>query len=230
MLWSEMVPDIFVQFDQIVFKQNQDTKTFDFFLSKEPEQLKVKALEFLITATPKRIELTGPKAYPLPVELPTQKPLQLRDFKLVALIEKKSIPIEIMGLLEVAPFKLTSEIDLPLKADFTSTAFIKKVLLKTEIKVAVTNIKKNLATLAPPPFNELPAPLNAMEGAIEIKVSTQKPDEAENKKSIIIHATTDIDFESSTQALKLGLNLTTPFNLEDYSLGKISVRVDFRKV
>jgi hypothetical protein len=227
MLWSEVVPDIFVKFDKIVLKRAKDTKTFDFFLTKDRSELEAKALDFSLIATPKRIELIAPKAYAIPGDLPTQRPLFLRDFKLSALMTETAIPLEVTGVLEVAPFKINSQIDLPLKADLTSIPFIKKVLLKTHANLKLTDIKKNLARMGPPPFNKLPAPLNAMNGSLNVNVTTE---DIKDPQSIVINAMTDIDFEGKSQAFKLGLQIGTPLNLKDYSPGSITLKIDFRKV
>jgi hypothetical protein len=226
-LWSEVIPDVLIQFDKIVLTQENEVKTFDLSIVKNKKQLNIKALNFSILADPATIELKGPPAYALPGQDSTHPPIHLRDFKLKALIKKSNIPIQITGLLEVAPFKITTHIPLPIREDPTSLNFIRSILLNAKASLEITSIKQNLAKLAPPPFNELPAPLNAMEGLLKVNIVTE---ESDSQNSILIKAMTEIAFESNNQALKLDLILDTPFNLETYSPGQVTLKVDFRKV
>ena len=227
MLWANYVPPLDIHFKNILVLQKESELKFDFSLSKTRNELLAEAMDFKLWADHSRIELTGPKAYPLPGDPPTKRPLYLRDFKLVAQMSEKLIPVDITGLLEIAKFHITSEVKLPITEDPKSIPFLRKVILATKGNVTISEIQKNLKRYAPSPFDALPAPINAMDGVITLDVKSVKGDDPE---SVFVSGDTRIDLAGKTQALKLGLVVNTPINLNDFSPGPISVAIDLEKV
>jgi hypothetical protein len=226
-LWSHYIPPIDLELTDIVITTKEKRHKLDFNLLKDANELTASTMDFKLWADKSKIEVSGPKAYPLPGNPPTKRALFLRDFKLVALMSEKAIPIDITGLLEIASFHVTSEINLPIKEDPTSVQFLRKILLNTKGKVIISQIQKNLKRYAPSPFDALPAPINAMDGNINLNINTVK---SEDTESVFVNAETRINLSSNTQALKMGLLVNTPINLNDFTPGAISVAIDLEKV
>lgn len=226
-LWSDVVPDIDVILDKIQITKGQKNFEFDFTLKKTPQHLLAKALKFTLTVTPDGLELAAPRKYPFPKKIDLMAPLYFYDVKLSAKVKEKEIPLHLSGALEVIGVDVYSKIKLPLKDDFTSVAFKKKILLNTSAEINMPDIKQTLSRMAKDPFRELPAPLNAMDGGINIKVNTIKGDHPE---TVMINSLGAIRMAGGKQVLNVDLTNEIPINLSTHEISEVIVGIDFHKV
>ncbi|HXH30616.1 MAG TPA: translocation/assembly module TamB domain-containing protein [Bacteriovoracaceae bacterium] len=227
MLWSDLIPDTDVVFKKIKVTHNAKTYEFDLTLFKAPKHLRAEALGFELNSTFEKLEVTAPKKYPFPKDLPTAKPLFLRNMKLTALMKKSGIPIKVTGGLETIELVLDSKISLPLQSDLTSIAFQRRTLLDTSARIRLPEVKKNLYEFGPRPYHNLPAPLSNMDGSIGLDIKTVKPMDS---KSVVFEGYLSINLESPQQFFVVNLKASAPFDLETRTPGAIAVEVDFKKV
>lgn len=228
MLWSDMTPDMDIWFRNIKLTSvDKKTTELDFKLVKIGKELNAEALKFHLFANPEKIVVTPPKAIPLPKKLPGMETLYFRDFKLTALMKPTDIKVEVVGFFEVAQILVNSQIDLPIKDEFTSVTFLKKVALKTTASVDMPALRKNLARYAPDPYKELPAPFNVMDGKIGIKVKTE---DIKDSDLVMVLAGMNVDLKSEKQALNFDMEADVPVNLKTYKPESVSVGLDFHQV
>lgn len=227
MLWGPLIPDLDVKFSKIDILQEEKTYSFDLSLSKIKRELLAQSLNFRLQATPAGFDLFGPESYALPIENKSLPPLHLNQFHLHGGMTSSAITLVIKGFFESAPFKILSKVPLPLTEDFSSPLFLRKVALETTGEIKVEDMKKTLKKHGKAPYNELPAPLNAMNGDLILDFYALKGSTLEE---IVIFGKLKIDLESKDQALVLDLNLNTPLHLETFEPGTIGVEVNLDKV
>ncbi len=114
-----------------------------------------------------------------------------------------------------------------LKEDLTTPKFMKEVALVTTAELTVTKVKDTVYRLVRPPFNILPAPINAMEGNLRIRLATTNYIE---KDSVELKIKTELDMSGPKQDLKFAVNAGVPVKLKDYTLGPINLGLELEKV
>lgn len=227
LLWSEMIPDLDFDFTKVRLKLEKEELVSEFKLLKKPKGMEAGAFDFKLFANPKGFEVTHPKPYKVPSDMKLARPIYIRDIKLIGDVSKNKIPLKFRGLFEVIPFGIDTILELPVKDDFSSVAFQKKIILKTTAFVNIESVKKTLSELGPGPYNKLPAPLNIMDGPITIDVKTQN---AKDKDAITFLAKTVIDLQSEKQALNLNIGTDGDFNLKTKEMHGLTVGIEFLKV
>lgn len=227
MLWHSLIPDMdFKLLGNEVITKDQKID-FDFILLKLPQELKAETLGFNLFANPKELVVTAPRKYKVPLKLKLFPELYLYEVKLHAFMKESGIPLELTGSLENILFKVNSTVELPLKESISSLDFRRKAVLATSAEIRVQEIKKAVGTFAPRPFNVLPAPLNSMNGAIKVDVTTHAQDK---KEDIAIKALTSIDLKGPDQVFLAGIGTDVLLNLLTFKPQNILVDVDFKKI
>jgi hypothetical protein len=227
MLWSDLVPDMDIIISEIRIHADKKPLSFNLSLQKLKSSLVVNSMGLKLEANPEKIEIFGPPSYKLPGEYKLKKDLELMNLKLVALMKEKGVPLTFTGELEGIMIDINSFIDLPLRGDFTSLLFRKAVALNTRGEILISDLKKVVSTYAPAPYDKLPAPLNAMNGSITVKLLTDK---TKDKEFVLFKTSTGIDLSGKKQALQLSVHGDIPLNVMDFSRGLIQVGLDFEKV
>lgn len=227
MLWGQLVPELDISFSNINLHTKEKSFNFGLNLQKSKNYFKLSSFDFLIEGTPKGIQIQGPESYKLPIENESFPPLHLNKFFLSAPIREKGIAISIKGSLESAPFEISTNLALPLVDDFSSVTFLRKMALETNGSLQLHQIKRTLKTHGRPPYNELPAPINAMDGSIIFNFKTQKTNIFEE---VLILGNLKINLESKDQALDLELDVNAPLNLETFKPGQIGLGIKLDKV
>lgn len=227
-LWSDLVPDMDVSFKRIVITMS-DNKVYDldFKLVKSGKELNADALNYHLWASPEKLEITAPPKIALPKKFEGFDTFYFKNFKLTALMKKSEIKLNLAGAFESADIKITSQVDLPIKDEFTSVVFLKKVILATKGDVSIPGFKQNLVHYAPDPFKELPAPFNIMDGSITAKITTA---DIKNQNRVMILAATNIDLKSSKQVLDLDISTDVPFNLKTFKPESVTAGLNFNQV
>lgn len=224
--WSPAIPDLKIFLPKNVIKKEDSEYRFDVIADKTKDDFIAEVMRFKLHATPEYLEFFLPPKYALPKKegMPQMHLLQTH---LKARVTEKKIPVEIQGLLEAIHFDIKSRIDLPLKSSLDSLDFRKKALLNTHGKATVSDIKKQMKGLTPQAFQDLPAPINSMNGTIDLDVTTEKTKVREN---VLIKFVADADLKSRDQALEMDVNGDFIFDLLLFTPQQLRVGIDFRKV
>lgn len=228
MIWNPIVPDLKMNFRKIEIRGNDKPLTFDLALTKDPGNLKAQGLGFNLHATEKRIDIFAPKKVLLPYDLKTKNPLYFSEIKLVALIQETDISVMLTAKIETGALLVKTKISkASLKEDLSKPKFLRQMLLATEGSIQVAKLKSTVAELVRPPFNVLPAPINAMEGSLKLILVTEN---YTDNNSVLLKVRTELDMEGPKQQLKLALNSDIPFRVNDKSIGPVTVGVELQKV
>lgn len=228
MVWNPLIPDFKLTMKKIDIVKKEKPLTFDLKVTKKPELLEAEALGFNLQATKKKITVFAPKKILVPYDLKTTNPLYFDQIKLEANILDTHIPVLLTAKIESAQFKMQTDIlKSSLKEDLTTPKFMKEVALVTTAELTVTKVKDTVYRLVRPPFNILPAPINAMEGNLRIRLATTNYIE---KDSVELKIKTELDMSGPKQDLKFAVNAGVPVKLKDYTLGPINLGLELEKV
>ncbi|MBC7711847.1 MAG: translocation/assembly module TamB domain-containing protein [Rhizobacter sp.] len=228
MLWSPIVPDMSVHFAKIEILKKEHPLTFDLKLKKDPSNLDAEALGFNLHATKDKITLTAPKKVLLPYDLKTNNPLYFDEIKIEATIGETDIPVVGTAKLASATLKLNSKISrASLKEDLSKPKFLRQVILNTSASMEIEKLKSTVAKLVRPPFNVLPAPINAMEGSLKLIITT---DNVQDNNSVLLKVRSELDMKGPKQELKMALNSEIPFKVNDKSIGAVTIGLELQKV
>jgi hypothetical protein len=228
MLWSPLTPDINAHFAKIEILKKDNPITLDLKLKKDPVNLDVEALGYKLHANKEKIIVIAPDKVLLPLDLKTNNPLYFSEIKLEALIQKTDIPITFAAKLESAKLLINTKISrISLKQDLLKPAFFKEVALNTNVRFEIEKLKSTMEELVRPPFNILPAPINAMEGSLRLIVTADKY----NKDDfVLLKVRTELEMKGLKQELNLALNSELPLKISDKSFGPVTVGVELKKV
>lgn len=227
LLWSDMVPDMKVDFKTIKLVSEDKPTEFDIKLTKFPKKLTAQALGFTLLANPKSFTLLAPKSYLLPFKNQTLGPLRLLGFKLNGQVSESGIPLTATGAIEPIEFQLKSRLQLPLQDDFASVAFRKKMMLATSASLQILDVNQSLKKHGPGAYTKLPAPFNEMNGSIKSQITSHQQPDAE---SVLFKAITAIDLKSERQSFQLDILVDAPINARTFSPGAVVVGIDFKKI
>ncbi|WPU64336.1 translocation/assembly module TamB domain-containing protein [Peredibacter starrii] len=226
MFWSPLVPDLDFVFDENELTLGKESYQFDVTVIKSPHKFHAKSLGFSLDANPEGFMLLAPSKFKIP-KLKFNPPLHLYDVKLIGAVKKNGIPLDLSGGMEKILFHVTSKIELPLKDSFSSLNFRKKAILATRGDIRVPDVKQAIGRFAPSPFNVLPAPLNSMDGAINIEIVTK---ESEKNEEAIVTSKARIDLKSKEQVFLMDLGADLFLNLLTMRPVSVLAEIDFKKV
>ncbi|MDD4975104.1 MAG: translocation/assembly module TamB domain-containing protein [Bacteriovorax sp.] len=228
MIWKKLVPNLDFTFREIDIIKPKSHFSFDLKLIKNSKDLNVKALGYELMATEKEIIILAPHQILLPADLKTKKALYFRELKLVGHITETSIPISITGSLENAKLNVKTKILLnQLESKIYFPQFLKQILLQANGTLRVEKLKSTLGSILKPPFNILPAPLNALEGSLNIDVKTE---DLEGPENILFKINSKLDLVGIKQAINLDLKTDLPMNLKTHEIRSITLGVELNKV
>lgn len=230
-IWMPIVPDIRLSLDQLVIR-NLDQP------NKKPIELNIKAektfdkihattLGFNLDATPKKIVITGPDKLVLPYDAKTRVPISFKEMKLIALIEDDKIPLTAEAKLETAKIKITSTIDRSsLRNELGKTIFLRKIIEATEGSLEIEKVKETIKHLMRKPYNILPAPFNALEGYLNLKVKGHKL----SGNDVKINLNSELNMRSKTQAIHFILDSMIPFSLDKKQIKGVDAELIIKRI
>lgn len=228
MVWSDLMPGADIWFKDIRITTAEKKKIeLDLKLVKKAKELNAEALNYKLFANPEKFVVTAPPKIPLPKKIPGLDTLYFRNFKLTGKVKETEIKLEVLGFFEVAQVLLNSQIDLPIKDEFSSVSFIKKIALKTHLNIDIPAFKKNLAFYAPNPFKELPAPFNIMDGKITIDLNTK---DINDPKRVMVLGKMNVALASEKQALNFDVAADVPMDLKTYKPESVTAGLEFHQV
>lgn len=91
----------------------------------------------------------------------------------------------------------------------------------------ISDVKNVVRTYVPEPYDELPAPLNVMNGAIEFRLDVEK---TRQKEYVLLKTVTDFNLKGKRQVIRFSLSGDVPLDVRDFSRELIEVAVQFSKV
>lgn len=228
MAWSPLVPDLKFNFRKIDIIDTGKVFTFDLNLVKTEGELKASALGFDLVASDKVINIHAPKRIQVPYDLKTTNPLYFSQIKIEARILESTIPVKLTAQIESAEFVANALIKKSaLKTELNTPTFLKEVLLSATAGLEVKQLKSTVGRLVRPPFNILPAPLNAMEGDLKVGISTLNSPLVD---SVVFKVRTEIDMKGADQVLQLAVLSDIPLKLKDFTPGPIVLGLELKKV
>lgn len=218
-LWHPMVPDMDLDFQNISLKTG--TKTFDLFVKavKREEALRIDVPKFLLNADPSGFVITSVDDIPF-------KDYHFRFVRLIGKMKKKGVTLDLSGEVNSIQIMVDSFMTLPLVGEFTSPVFLKDLLLKTTGEVRFMDLKKNLKNVARPPYNELPAPFNVLDGNVIAHLGVS--DRAKEEVNFLMSA--GIRLKSKDQVVDVDIGGEFPFHVRNYSMGLATVGIDFNQL
>lgn len=226
--WGPLIPDLKFHFKKIDIIKKDSQLSFDLLLDKNPKLLNVYALGYHLKATKDNLDIYAPKRVLLPIDLKTKNPLYFTEIKLNARILEKKIPIVASAKIESAVLKLqTTILKSSLKEDLSKPKFLADVIQATSGSLVVQKIKETIGNLARPPYNILPAPINAMEGTLKIGLIADRYNVLD---SVVFKIKTELDMTGTRQDLDFIINAEVPYMLRDKSMGPITLGLDLKKV
>lgn len=232
LLWKPFIPDIFVNFQKIVITNFDNTKKKPIELKIEAQKIKdnlqASAYGFNLHATPERIVITGPEELRLPYDLKTRIPLSFKEIKLIAeMNKKKNIPISAEAKIATAAIKINSSINKEsLEEDLGKPIFLKKIVTETSGTFIIEKVRETIKLLMRPPYNILPAPFNALEGYLNIKVKGENAEGTDVKANI----SSEFNMRSKTQAIHFILDSKIPFSLENKEVKGIDAELFIKRI
>lgn len=226
--WGDLVPDAYINFDTIELKRpGSKDIAFDVNIQKEGKKLAAKSMGLGLDATPEGFQLDLPKNYELPFAVPMMGPVIMEGLALKGDVGEDAIRVRLGGAALGIDFQLETKVEFPLKNSPGSTAFLKDVALSTSAHANIENIKARYAEAMDPPYNKLPAPLNALEGNIGLNARVgpgKKTEEVEVK----VMALTDM--KGGKQALDFDLLSKVVLNLETMTPGPMYFDLELNRV
>lgn len=228
-LWTKFIPEVQIEMKSIeLIGLDKKKQHFTLTLHKDPKELNAELLDFKITGTKGKIVVYGPKPIKLPVDMKTKNPLYFSELNLVALINKRDVPVTLTGKIDTAKVQVSAVINKDwIGKDLPQHAVLKNILLTTKGNITVLKLKHTLNRLMKAPFNELPAPLNAMEGSLIVSLTTAPADRSEDVKMPV---RTDVDLSGAKQFLKFYLGSNFDFDTKAKKPGPFVLGIDFEKV
>lgn len=244
-LWKMFIPDIRIHLKSVKLvdlttkdkdkaKAKDNTKEFSLKLEKNAKEITAEAMDLTIKATKDRIVIIGPKPMKIPVDLKTKNPLYFRELNLVAEIRKDDVPLTLTGKIDTAKVQVTAAVKKEwVGRDLPEHKVIKNILLTTKGDITVEKLKQTMGKLMKPPFNQLPAPINAMEGSLVVSLRTEEKMQDEKQprpEDVALLVRTNVDLEGAKQFLKFHVDTNMDFDTKVKKPGPFVVEIDFQKV
>ena len=231
LLWKPVIPEINAEFKNIVLingdKPSEEPLKINLELKKNSGHLLAKVLDFRLHATPKRIIVEGPEKIKLPMDLKTRNPLFFRQLKVQADILEKSIPIKASASVESATLNITTNVlQESLEEDLGKPKFLQDIIHATRADLKILKLRSTLNRLMKPPYNILPAPLNAMEGDLNFSMKGERLP----GNNALLNVDTELDMKGKTQVLHVIVNSDVPINVKTKEVGAVNVELDLKKV
>ena len=230
-LWNRFIPEIQLNLksvDLIDLTKKGKTKHFDLLLHKDDKEITAQFMDFKLLGTKTKIMVLAPKPLKLPVDIKTKNPLYFRELQVVALIQKNDVPVTLTGKIETTKVQVSTNVKKSWIAQgLPEHQVVKNILLTTKGEMSVELLRHKIERLMKAPFNQLPAPLNAMEGSLKISFSTKEGERPEDVATLV---RMDVDLEGAKQFLKFHLDSNFDFDTKKMKQGPYVLAIFFEKV
>lgn len=232
-LWSEAIPDLDIKLDHLKVKSSPEAQSqlLSLQLTKQSKQLSIAAnimnTDLNIEANPEFMRVTGPKHYPLKVDLNLERQLALSDPEILIKMNESAIEVQASAELNGLELSFETFIDLPLTHAFSDVEFLKRLALKSRARASMSNLQKTLKKDIGPPFDMLPAPLNVLNGAITLELWAV---DGSSASEVLVMGRLDVDLEGQKQVLKLQVLPELAFDLAQMTPGSVTLGLELKRV
>lgn len=217
LFWGDKTPDMDIEVGRLEIQRGEgDPQVFDVNLNKSGANLNAESRGFILEATPKGARLKAPEKIELPFDPPMLGPLNIEGLEVRADMLKDSVKVNASAFVYGVELKARSELGLPLKHPPGSSGFLRALFLKSQVYAKLENVKEKLENNLRGRVSSLPAPLNALNGKIELLASALP---GTNRREVELVVKALADMEGKTQELDFDLIYRTALELEPFSAG-----------
>lgn len=231
MLWHKSIPDLVVQIDKISVQPDltKDSKLeLDFYLSKLNRELIVDVLDFNLIAHENDFKIYIDRNYKIPFSHELLKPLVLDSFVLNGRLNERKLDLTLNSRMQSVSLDVTTQLLFKeLTSELTKPSYLEQILNRTKAAIRIVDVKKTLRQLVKAPYNEFPAPINAMEGNLIMNFDVSNYG---INHFVTINNITTLKMDGTQQTVDLELKTQVPLSLENYSLGELAVNLDINKL
>lgn len=231
MLWHKSVPDLIVQIDKIKVQPDLTKESkldLDLYLSKLNRELIVDVLDFNLIAHENDFKIFIDRNYKIPFTHELLNPLLLDRFVLNGKMTEKKLDLTLNSQMQSVILDVSTQLLFKeLTSELIKPSYLEQVLNRTKASIRITDVKKTLKQIVKAPYNEFPAPINAMEGNLlmDFNVSNYGINHF-----VTINNVTTLKMDGTQQTVDLELKTQVPLSLENYSLGELAVNLDINKL
>lgn len=231
MLWHKSIPDIVVQIDKISIQPDlrKDSKLdLDLYLSKLNRELIVDVLDFNLIAHENDFKIYIDRNYKIPFSHELLKPLVLDSFVLNGRLSERKLDLTLNSRMQSVSLDVTAQLLFKeLTSELTKPSYLEQILNRTKASIRIIDVKKTLKQIVKAPYNEFPAPINAMEGNLLMNFDVSNYG---INHFVTINNVTTLKMDGTKQEVDLELKTQMPLSLENYSLGELIVNLDINKL
>ena len=228
LFWSELVPDADIDLKNIMIENSEGWNVgFDVNAQKSGRRFQAKSMGFTLQADPNSFTLLAPSVFKIPMDLSLVGPMILTDAKALGRIREDALDINLTGSIFGILLKVSSFVNLPLKDPPASVAFLKELALNTQAQARVDQVTQKARNALPTTYNELPAPLNALDGPLDLQ-AWARPGIKSGEIEVIVKLITHMKGEK--QELEFDVLNKILFDLENKELGAIFLGLDVKKI
>lgn len=231
MLWHKSIPDIVVQIDKISIQPDlrKDSKLdLDLYLSKLNRELIVDVLDFNLIAHENDFKIYIDRNYKIPFSHELLKPLVLDSFVLNGRLSERKLDLTLNSRMQSVSLDVTAQLLFKeLTSELTKPSYLEQILNRTKASIRIIDLKKTLKQIVKAPYNEFPAPINAMEGNLLMNFDVSNYG---INHFVTINNVTTLKMDGTKQEVDLELKTQMPLSLENYSLGELIVNLDINKL
>lgn len=231
MLWHKSIPDIVVQIDKISIQPDlrKDSKLdLDLYLSKLNRELIVDVLDFNLIAHENDFKIYIDRNYKIPFSHELLKPLVLDSFVLNGRLSERKLDLTLNSRMQSVSLDVTAQLLFKeLTSELTKPSYLEQILNRTKASIRIIDVKKTLKQVVKAPYNEFPAPINAMEGNLLMNFDVSNYG---INHFVTINNVTTLKMDGTKQEVDLELKTQMPLSLENYSLGELIVNLDINKL
>lgn len=228
LFWSKFVPDASIDMKNIAIENSEGKKLgFDVEAKKSGREFLAKSLGFTLRADPASFTLLAPSPFKIPMNPGLMGPMALENAKASGRFHKNELDINLSGSIIGILFQVNSFVSLPLKDPPASVAFLKQFALNTKVHAKVDQLARKTSKALSKPYNELPAPLNTLDGPLELTAWARPGIEA-GEIEVVVKLMAHMQGEK--QELEFDLINKVLFDLESKELGAIFLGLDVKKV
>lgn len=231
MLWHKSIPDLVVEIERI--KIVPDIKIdkkfeFDLYLSKLNRELIVDVLDFNLIAHENDFKIFIDRNYKIPYSHDLLKPLVLDRFVLNGKMNERALDLTLNSQIQSVSLDVSTQLLFKeLTSELTRPNYLEQILNRTKASIRIIDVKKTLRQIVKAPYNEFPAPINAMEGNLIMNFDVSNYG---INHFVTINNITTLKMDGTQQIIDLELKTQVPLSLENYSLGELALNLDINKL
>lgn len=226
-LWKGYVPPLQVQMKNVRIRRDQEDFEFDLYLKKNKSSLQAKLFGLELQANPNYLQVQARDDYLLPIESEVVKDMYVQNFLLKLYINPSKIDVALNGSVGTLDLQASTHLPLPFSKYSSRVELLRQLALSFDAHIEVENIKKQLKRTIKGPYNQLPAPLNAMDGSVNLSLAM---DPSPYRNIVYLKLLTGVKMDGGKQHMHVDTQTNIPINLETFEIGELFVEVEFERL